>query len=545
MKTNEINIIYFNEIENKINEINKDILKDLNFEKLINFILNKLHEELNNKKNVNKESQKEPKEDCDKQLSYNNFSKYYFDQNDSIIQNLFFGVKEITIYYKCCGLRKYGYEIIKYISFDFNNFNNINQVKTLQNLIFEWENTSHSDTKFCNMCYTQSEVLIQNILFNNPEILIIIINKEKNKNKNQEGVLKTKINEIEKIKTKNYEYNLICCILDNYNKNGNTNFNILYKSKNNWSIINKDNLSRENENDLVNIPIFPLVLFYGRGNNIISTNDKETIFENFKYERNNSFTESNFFQNGESNLCESKQYLNISRLNNNINNNIYSNNNQNLKVNINNNDNNNNINDTDINIHTIHNNYIDNINNNYSNNNPTINYNNGNQNNNINLDNNNMDINNDLNNNSINNNTQIINNISYINNNISYNNYSENNNINNSNIMLNSNNINNLNNNTNNNRYNSSINNNIKNNNEGGENGNIITLFFEFENEKELYLDVDESLYFKDVIEQLNFKYSWVKEIKINDFIYNNNKILNNKTIKENGLIDNARIKVI
>ena len=78
-------------------------------------------------------------------------NNYLIIISQSIIQNLFFGVKEITIYYKCCGLQKYRYEIIKYISFDFNNFNNINQVKTLKNLIFEWENNSRQDQKFCNM----------------------------------------------------------------------------------------------------------------------------------------------------------------------------------------------------------------------------------------------------------------------------------------------------------------------------------------------------------------------------------------------------------
>ena len=43
-----INII--NEVEKKINEIDKNILQNINFEKLIDFILTKLHEELNKKK---------------------------------------------------------------------------------------------------------------------------------------------------------------------------------------------------------------------------------------------------------------------------------------------------------------------------------------------------------------------------------------------------------------------------------------------------------------------------------------------------------------
>ena len=92
-----------------------NVLKDINFEKLIDFILNKLHEELNNKQNINNETLKE---DYDEQLIYKNFENNFLVQNDSIIQKVFFGVKEISTLYNCCGLTKYSFDIIKYICFD-------------------------------------------------------------------------------------------------------------------------------------------------------------------------------------------------------------------------------------------------------------------------------------------------------------------------------------------------------------------------------------------------------------------------------------------
>ena len=91
------------ELEKQINQINNKILKECNFENLINYILTKLHEELNNKKILNNEL---PKEDYDENICYYYFKKYYFEQNESKIQEYFYGVKEKIEFFKCCGLKK-------------------------------------------------------------------------------------------------------------------------------------------------------------------------------------------------------------------------------------------------------------------------------------------------------------------------------------------------------------------------------------------------------------------------------------------------------
>ena len=72
-----------------------------------------------------------------------------------------------------------------------------------------------------------------------------------------------------------------------------------------------------------------------------------------------------------------------------------------------------------------------------------------------------------------------------------------------------------------------------------------IVLYFIFKNGKELYLDVKESFYFKDVIEELFNKYLWLEYMDIIDYKYNGVIISRDKTVKENGLKDNSYIEII
>lgn len=72
-----------------------------------------------------------------------------------------------------------------------------------------------------------------------------------------------------------------------------------------------------------------------------------------------------------------------------------------------------------------------------------------------------------------------------------------------------------------------------------------ISLIFVFKNGKELYLYIKESCTFDQVIEQLNEKYLWLKNIEIEDYQIDGKSILKNKTIKDNKLKDNSEIKII
>ena len=83
------------------------------------------------------------------------------------------------------------------------------------------------------------------------------------------------------------------------------------------------------------------------------------------------------------------------------------------------------------------------------------------------------------------------------------------------------------------------------NNHRGEENETKINLNFKLINGKELNIEVKDSIEFNNVIELLYNKYSWLKNIKIIDFIYNKKQISKNKTVKENGLYNNSIIIIV
>jgi len=76
-------------------------------------------------------------------------------------------------------------------------------------------------------------------------------------------------------------------------------------------------------------------------------------------------------------------------------------------------------------------------------------------------------------------------------------------------------------------------------------NGEEISLYFVFNNGKELYLDVKDSCFFEDIIKQLYEKYLWLKNIKIKEYIINKEIICKNKTAKDNKLVNNSIINII
>ena len=572
MKNDEINLNSIYEIEKKIREMNINFFIELNFEKLIDFILNKLHEELNKKNNLNISC---PKEEYEEKLIYRNFRKYYFEQNESFIQNIFFGTKEISTLYKCCSLKKYNFDLIKYICFDLSK---IDKNKSLQNLIFEWEEPI-LENKFCKMYMMNSDSYVQNKLWDGPEILIIII-------KNNKKILHMDKN----IKTKKYEYNFLCGIFESpqgYNKNI---FNVIYTNGNKMFAFENERDSKEIGNEFGSLSIYPHVLFYQRGIEIIIENTNNLEISNNRLEthiltESNYYKEENFkntlicnnsYKQIDFNMYENKNDKKIILFNNNnnLNESIISNNNINLNIS----------NDkvkTDSNINFYHTNKINDIKHNINNNNnlnSNINkidnkkFNNNYMNNIYNNNNkieNNMNYNKLMNNNMTSNNNNLMNNnIQIINNNINFNENMNNmkENINNHNANLINDQYNNMMKNMimdksenkynifNNNIFKNTIRNenffnmnngNIYENNKSTESKNMIVLNFSFENGKELYLYVDESLNFSEVVQLLHQKYLWINNIKIKEYIFNHNKIILNKTIKENGLRNNSMIKII
>ena len=554
---------YMKDYENKnsnncdkiIIDIEKKIdLKDLKFENLINYILRTLHQEINSKIISNNPP---PSDDTDEKISFNNFLKYYNDQNESIIKNLFFGFKEIIKLYKCCYITKYKFEVCEYINLDLNGIN-----KGLQNLMIEWENHQNEEEDKCSICLIDSATSIQYQLYYSSEILIII-----NNNKSE-----VELDSI--IKTKKFEYKIISCIIESKEPN---DFSVIFNCENKWHIIENNN----NIEDFNNNKIYPYVLFCEKIKEFNNNESKITFLSEISHNNNknnnnnaNSIKDNNPFALNLSDNTEN---------NNNYNNNIINNNNLNINNNINFNNNINNVNNINNNNMIFSNNNIS-INNNDTNR-VLNNLNNDNKINQIRNMNNQYSINQNNNlinkrkNNSMNmilNNYQILNNKNqiyysynqnynmknYYNNNFIQNKY--NNNFNCNNIIMNSNN-NSINNIYSYNNYNINMcpnfmgipnfqnNNNNKNIKLNSNNNNniigdkvIITLIFNIANKKEIFINIEnKSIIFSNVITQLKSKYLWLNKINISHFNYNGVKISENKTVKENNLEHNSKIDVV
>ena len=528
--------------QNIFNEFGKNFTEldslDINFEKLIDFILTELHKELKNKQTKNYELSKDYN---NSKKSYKSFEKYY-EQDKSIIQKIFFGIKEIIRKHSCCGIEENSFDYCKYIKF---NLEEIEKSNNLQNLISNFENTKIKEKSKCSKCCKESDTFIQQKILKNQDILIIIIC---NKNKREIDCEIT-------LEFKNNEYKLICCISVSEQEN---NFNIIYNSKNRWNIIRSDSKSeKEIGNKIMTLIKYPYVLYYEKKNKI-NNNFEKNINKVNKSSLNNDSKQKSYIYDNDINTIMDKNIIN--KYNNIINNNelnflknskkMYTMKNLNYSTDIKE-KNLNNV--TDINLNKIYyNNYI-------NKNNITL-YNK--------LLNNNV-FSNNVNNNTISynnldphknktifmkkNKNELIDNVHF---NTIYIKNGKNILNNNSNFIMNNNiaNIQNLeyNNNFKNQQQNQDdpiANNNLnllkdKENsiNDNGEENGEITLYFNFKNGKELYLDVQENYLFEKVIKNLKDKYLWLKNINVIDYYFNDRRIKKDKTVKDNGLKDNSTI---
>ena len=300
-------------IEDLVNIINQkdiNVLKNVDFGKLINFFINKCHEELNTKQKTNK---KPPEKDYNEKISYYNYKNYFLEQNESAIQNYFCGIKEETQLYKCCKLTKYSFETFSYLLFNLAKIEKSIDIQTLINIL---ENVPKEHKNYCSMCCIESDTLIQYKLYDNPEILVVILN-----NINKIPVIYTR-----NIKTKKNEYKLLCCITESKNE---IKFNIIFNLEKIWHvIINNDYTEAKQlgESEKKSLTQYPCVLFYEKGQTFID--DKKT---DMSYISNN--TTSNHINNNKiNNSLNTKIQYDINKKNLNYNlikdtNNVHTNNN--------------------------------------------------------------------------------------------------------------------------------------------------------------------------------------------------------------------------
>jgi len=497
------------------------------YSKTISIIFN----ELNPKKNNENKNALDSK--YNQALQYGNEKevKELFLKNiekDSIIQNLFYCIKEKIITCSNCNLKVYKFVLLRFLLIK----DKIS--KKIQDIIFKVINKE--DNIKCNFCsgdITDCNIISKITDF--PKILIIILEKVDISEFN----LKENLN----IVNGNIKYTLICLI-----DQGQDN-KVYFKKGNVWNLYD-ENYDEQKVITLDNIK--PIVLFYELERNNVDNHTSSINKNNLNINKNNNFNISNNINNNYNNISNNSNrqnfmsntmnygIMNKNSLLTNINGcNIYPNNiNQNNMKKF---DNVNLMNNSNFNFQKYNINNINNINNNFNNQQNFTNNFNMNNSNNIILNNKN-NINNNQNHqrsqSSYNNKKNYMNNtFNRVNNNLNFN---MNNNMifnmmsSNMNNNINSNNYNNLNinmkNNINNNMNNQfNINNNVNINNNGNMNGNAINNILNNNHNNNM---VCRSMDFKMMKNNNNngFNNNMINNINYNWNNNNNNHMINNIT---------------
>ena len=551
-------------LENKFKSIFSNSIKSDSFQSILSEIYEKVDSEIsfaNNRLDISNEV-----DYSDEYTMFENIKELYM--NSSIVQKLFFCVKETKKYCQQCRKLVYKFKLSKMIilkSIDETNGNFL-----FEKLFAQKEKVKNEKCKFC-----KKKIPLSNSkkIISLPKILVIICENAQNGKLNLKNNFRLNNNE-------DIEYELKCFIEEKTNR-------LYYKRDDGlWYKYNEDSNEKYIENKI------PIVLFFSliKSNKKIINNYQNNIWNNYSTNKKN-ITEEDHMDLSKSN----NNVINFGFNNNTINNERKNMNNTNINANMNNNmhflnyntssinnyvnfmDNNmnnmnnkmsiinkdyNNICNTNNNMNIINNfaynysNYANNsINNNVNNitNNNSCNYNlNYSRNNYMNMNYNMYNMNTNIN--TMNNMFNKINNEIYMNN---KNNYKMNNNLNYintniSNINTNINTINDMNymNNINNSNINfiNNTDNSIKNNDMNNSEENLICIIFSFEEyNKQIFIDVNENLEFREVIELLEDKYIWLKYIKERAYIFKKKEITKeqmNYSVKKLGICYNDCISI-
>ena len=194
---------------------------------LVNFIIMRLHEELNEinkRENINNDIS--PCQE-DEISMFNYFKKSYYGENKSIISDLFYGINGTMYQCSKCQTKKYNYQIVFFYIFPleevrkfkiqnlqqmhmnkiqqqmqiqmqmgqnigymnvmllcqpyFSSIQNINSVTLTDCFDYNQkiEVMSGENSMYCNICKNQESAFYQTYLVNSPEIIIIILNRGK------------------------------------------------------------------------------------------------------------------------------------------------------------------------------------------------------------------------------------------------------------------------------------------------------------------------------------------------------------------------------
>ena len=304
---NSYNDDLIKEIQNDIYKEKKDNSNRNEFENIIDYILTELHKDLINIKSF------EPILDYDEKQAFKRFEEKYLKNNYFKTKNKFIGIKEIIRYNDCCSLKRYSFEIFKYI---FINSKILQKNNNLNDCVKEWENQVNNEEKKCDMCLIENNSSVTTKIYENPEILIIILD-------NIESEFEIKIGV--QLNINKCKYNLINCIT---NKDNN---NLIYKNQK-WFILDKNlNFLREVDNEEIEIESllkYPKVLFYEKDgdenevkdNNLFESGCITDVFYDNDYSIDGILNQNNDKNNINKNINENENIINFNNnkdLNNN------------------------------------------------------------------------------------------------------------------------------------------------------------------------------------------------------------------------------------
>ena len=257
------------EYKSDIDDFKKNIIKDkkikkiedLEIHEILEYILMNLHDEFNNKKEKEKNIINH-KYDSSEELC---------EENNSIIQKLFFGINENNA--KCLnekcrkGNKDFNFFLRKYLDKE------IEPQEDIRNLI----NENPIEYNICEVC--KGKNVIESKIVELPEIYILCINANK---------LKNNLNYYINFNIQNEQYNLKCFISkkDENNKHD-VNYNIFYQEKGKWYIYKVVQKEQKQISRIYSIKGNPIIIFYQKPKILdiyyrqlsIILNDKQNILE--------------------------------------------------------------------------------------------------------------------------------------------------------------------------------------------------------------------------------------------------------------------------
>ena len=235
-----------------------------NIDSILKFILLNLHKEL--KENENEEILENVRNNCTDLSEY----EYYDNKfNNSLIQKLFFGIKEKITLCKNCRYQSHSFENFEFQKYDLRNLNkNLNDKIQIYNL---FEESQRIEKKiYCQNCKSETSHIIQRKIVKFPKIFIMYINFDQLENKNIDFTYYLYLDILY------HPYKLICSIA-NTDENGNriSNYNILYLENGKWYIykIKENQKLLITNNKIESINVNPLVVFYQK--------TKDPLFEKY------------------------------------------------------------------------------------------------------------------------------------------------------------------------------------------------------------------------------------------------------------------------